>query len=75
MNYDSAQPFREYVATGSTKYEAKEYKKTHLFFGNGAKFEKTNDIEPIEYTGNEGQTNQYVYVSAVLTLGPRKVPQ
>lgn len=75
MNYDSAQAFKEYVATGSTKYEAKEYKKTHLFFGNGAKFERTKGIQSIEYTGNEGQSGRYVYVSAVLALGPRKVSE
>ena len=87
MDFIGMQDLMKYVETGDEPSKAKKSTRrvggsdvaeeeagiTHLFFGNGAKFDITHEEEYIDYIGNESSPGMFVYVSAVLSLGPRKL--
>ena len=54
------------VGSNTAAYES------HVFLGNGASFERVKNTDYMEYTGNEAAPGEYVYVTLVLAVGPRK---
>jgi 2OG-Fe(II) oxygenase superfamily len=69
MDYNHKVKFGSYIADGNfVKHDGVSY----LFCGKGASFERVQHSNYSEHTGNESARGEYVYVSMVLSVGPRK---